>query len=577
MLVHDTRRSGSPDIFIDPRHARHRLEIQSRHYPPKESLVGCDTNEDHRTIHTPSLRHPIQKNHNQPREHKTIANVPLWNENRKNSHSQPLENFHDLITPPISSEGSNFEENLKEIIIDLDDEVEEDERTTDQNGGNSPSYEPNSAIKVSEEDQQVFFGKRLKSTKIKTEARKQQDRQYVNQVRLLKEKAEELRKLSSKSSKAVNQPTSTRRNDQMLSDKNQIRHLKEQSVEIRRKIFQSSRIENQAAPFFYEHTSLTNHGGNNGACERNFYVPSTNFGSSSTGSFPGLENQRNISITSSFIPNDQETCSPSQLPHHQEPPKSSFFDHLILNACSNVQKKAEREMQKKKEINQRLLQSSSIISGDDLAKRVDSFVDKYVGSNSSKSVITTALANHESSNVIPRNNTDSICRDNSSTSYRPGTPPNQAETPPYEPSTPPRLEELENLKATRNIEVVCLSSDDECEDEEVRPRISSSTHGVIVEIEGRQNSSRGKPTNRNVNYIDNVHDDDVMIIDLDKECNTKRTTGNHRSFEEELSSVDRNVLSRRDSRIQKSPTDAENISQSKRRRRFSYNSSTNNM
>ena len=78
----------------------------------------------------------------------------------------------------------------------MDDELEEDERITKSRGGNSPDYTPNESIRVSDEDQRVFFNKKQKASKIKTEARKAQDKQYINQVRQLKEKAAALRKVS---------------------------------------------------------------------------------------------------------------------------------------------------------------------------------------------------------------------------------------------------------------------------------------------------------------------------------------------------------------------------------------------
>ena len=512
MLVHDTRRSGSPDIFIDPRHVRHRLQIQTRHYAQAQSLTGCEKNDkDPRKMNTPVLQPAFQKNDNRT---EPIVGGQLRSDHYSDYHPPPYENVN-MLTPPTSCESSSFEENLREIIIDLDDEIEEDERTTNQNGRDSPSYAPNASIKISEEDQQVFFGKKMKSSIVKTEARKQQDRHYVNQVRLLKEKAEELRRLSSKSSKTVNNRRTTQReNETTLSDITQVRQLKEKAEELRRKASAISGNDNRFDQHSHENMpSSSHHIDKSGHSNVSFQIYANNEFPKPSMNTHG--NQHNVGTSKRAFSNGQEIQCRTQLPHLNEPPKSSFFDNLILNAFANVEKKTEIEQKKKREINERLLQSNSVISEDDLARRVESFVDRYVGSNSSKSLIASKLANQPGSSIISTNVSINTDRSESPT-YRPVTPPSQAETPPYQPATPPRLEELENMKANRNIEVVCLSSDDESED--IRIGASSSTNKTARNKEQTQNVRQNVPTNSSVSDVDIIVDDDVTVIDLESEC-----------------------------------------------------------
>ena len=382
-----------------------------------------------------------------------------------------------------------------------------------QNGRDSPSYAPNAAIKMSEEDQQVFFGKKLKPSIVKTEARKQQDRHYVNQVRLLKEKAEELRRLSSKSPITVHhRRTNQRENEKTSSDKIQIRQLKEKAEELKRKTSIPFTNQNQFSQRSHENGPSSSHGTNTAHDDTSFVTNNINI--FPTSSKTTDEYQLNVGNSKRYSSNVQEIQSRNQLPPIQEPPKSSFFDNLILNAYANVEKKTEIEEQKKRQINERLLQSNSVISQEDLARRVESFVDKHVGSISSKSLIANKLANQSGSSIISTDRSINTDRSESPT-YRPFTPPFQAETPPYQPATPPRLEELENMKANRDIEVVCLSSDDEIED--ISIRASSSTKDTALNKEQTSNVRKNLPTNNIVNDVDIIIDDDVAVIDLESE------------------------------------------------------------
>ena len=509
MLVHDTRRSGSPDIFIDPRHARHRLQIQSRHQVLKESLPGCGENEAVPRKRNAQIRpHPSHESRTIPN---SSINGHFRNDNSTNASPQDFENVHTP-TPPTSSDNSQFEENLREIIIDLDDEIEEDERNSNLNGSHSPTYAPNSTLKVSEEDQQIFFGKRAKPSKIKTEARKQQDKHYVNQVRLLKEKAEELRRLSAKSSKSESEREPIRRGAGNVSfDALQVRQLKEMAVELRRKTPCTVTNKNQTSSPFHENKSSDNHSENHPA-NRNTFLGSNDCNRLAVSTSSSNIDQYHNSTSRSSCSNVQDVYSRNQLPQRQEPPKSSFFDNLILNACASVEKRAEKEQQKKKDLNKRLLQSNSLIGGDDLSRRVEKFVDKYVGSNSSSSLIASTLANKQNSDIAPieaRN--DTIANENPR--YRPATPPYQAETPPYQPATPPRLEELELMKANRNVEVVCLSSDEEFEDGNTKNTGISITDEIVIDSEPIRNINHHISSNGNANNLEIIIDDDVTVID----------------------------------------------------------------
>ena len=57
----------------------------------------------------------------------------------------------------------NLDDRIEEIIIDLDDEIEEDERIC---GRDSPDYSPNENIRVSDEDKRIFFNKKQKAQKV---------------------------------------------------------------------------------------------------------------------------------------------------------------------------------------------------------------------------------------------------------------------------------------------------------------------------------------------------------------------------------------------------------------------------
>ena len=131
---------------------------------------------------------------------------------------------------------------------------------------------------------------------------------------------------------------------------------------------------------------------------------------------------------------------------------------------------------------------------------------------SSSSLLASTLGNKQNSDIAPieaRN--DTIANENPR--YRPATPPYQAETPPYQPATPPRLEELELMKANRNVEVVCLSSDEESDDGNTRNKGISRTDEIVIDSEPIRNINHDISSYGNANNLEIIIDDDVTIID----------------------------------------------------------------
>ena len=466
-MVHDTRRCGSPDVFINPKHARMRLHLKSRHVCDMDISAGDDSVTANTPVFDP-----------RPREQSRVLQLPVFNDvkteddmiaynealnisadqrypsersltNRRRSHPN-LDNSANcqiplnFPTPPPSTErrgNSAFlqqkhsveDRAIEEIIIDLDDEIDEAEG----GGGDSPEYAPNENIQISEEDQRIFFNKRPKMSKIKTEARKMQDREYINQVRQLKEKAAALRKLtcsdaqvSSRAQKPSDSMSRTQALQASTSRKNQI------AYEIHKV---TKRIQKSNA-----------HSTNNSPNRRpiqadNLYLPST----SQNGP--------------SYHP------SPSQIHDSHRIPQplsgANTFDRLILAACSTVQQQKEKEKEKEQEVNKRIIQAGSL---QNIELRIDNIVDKHVdglsiGSGTGPSETRkNAGKNQYADDVISLHSGDSS--------------PYEATTPPYIPTTPPRLDELEQINTLANqytsqsrsnsgpdneAVVVCLSSDEE--------------------------------------------------------------------------------------------------------------------
>ena len=421
LRVHDTRRAGSPDIFIDPRHARNRLKIQSRHIGQRNIQTDINLREsDPRTrknstkILLPILSGDIKTDQDRQNYKDAVTMNPYQNERLPNNTVTNILSDTNLpvFTPHLINDENSFERNLdqrmEEIIIDLDDELEEDERI---------SYAPNQAITVSEEDERIFFNKKQKISKIKTEVRRKQDREYVNSVRQLKEKAAELRRISYNSTTIAHGSVQETRSTLANREKDRI-SLKEQN----------SGRSGKNEP----HISAQNN--YRGRCS----------------STPIREVGSNISIASSSTSNILGSRSalyqPNQTLWHQQspvPPAVDPFSALIVKSCSIVQKRKEDELQKKKEVDRRLLESNSMLTSGALEHRVEKLVDKYVGANSSDSLIASALrnpGNARRNQPLERQNdvNDVISLGSISPPYEPATPPYQA-------ATPPRLDELRSL------------------------------------------------------------------------------------------------------------------------------------
>ena len=595
--MHDTRRAGSPDIFIDPRHARYRLKIQSRHTGQRNIQTDINVREsDPRArrnstkIILPILRGDIKTDQDRQIYKEAVTMNPYQKERLPNN---PVPNIlcntnQPVLTPPLSNDENSFERNLdqrvEEIIIDLDDEVEEDERGTDNQGGDSPSYAPNQAITVSEEDQRIFFNKKQKFSKIKTEARRMQDREYVNTVRQLKEKAAELRRLSS--------------NSTILP--------------------QRSRQETRTTPANREKDRITMNGHNSERSLKNLHHSfAQNINKSRLSSTPIREHGSNISIASSSTSNILESHSTlyqhNQPPWHQQspvPPPVDSFSALIAKSCSIVQKRQEMELQKKKEVDRRLLESHSLLSSGALDHRVESLVDKYVGANSSESLVASALRNPENT----RRNQPLECRNiaDDVISLGSNSPPYEPATPPYQAATPPRLEELQNMRTETslinanqdpsNVELVCLSSDDESNENVTHVRRNTSnetnihiveTHSLIrndvqseinnvITLDDDDNIPETFPT-INQKHLEqsnhkNYEKDIINALEKEfqpnqsnsrdvavKETNARSSFSNQRSFADELSMGDRRTISKKHE-PRKECTKPERSTQPKRRR-----------
>ena len=497
LQVHDTRRCGSPDLFINPRHARVRLQISSRHGIVPTFETGGYVRDSDPHIRKPNTRVSLPL---LTGEIKTDLEKQVYNEALTfNPHrNERISNFastvniqhlaSDILTPPLSNEDNSFEHNLdkrvEEIIIDLDDEIELEERSTNPHGGGSPSYAPNEDIRVSEEDQRVFFNKRQKLAKIKTEARRLQDRQYVSQVRQLKEKAAELKRMSSGTTNEVchgfNLQVNTsniipRKSNVVLEKTSTVRSQKRQDTVFAQKP-SKSRLSS---------THLREG------------VSNINFASSSPNNI--LDSYSTTFQTGQSISCQQSPSSPSV----------DFFNNLIVSACSSVQKQTERDEQKKKEMDRRLLQSNSALPSDVLVNRVESIVDRYVGESS---LVAFALENPQSTNKKTSEEQFSgrqelFTRDSSN-------------SPPYQATTPPRLEELENIRSgipginqnqtNSNVEVVCLSSDDDEFGENI------VTNKQIDYSRGEKKKIlNSRTTYLHSNTSSNRDNDDVDVITLD--------------------------------------------------------------
>ena len=191
MKVHDRERCGSPDIYFYQSQVRKQLEIKSRH-----------------AYKSPPLRNEFQQRDSLQQIRQTLPDlsVPVRSDPRRQNYNQAIsavpyqfQTHHQRYpTPPISNASDHSDVNteesqiIEEIIIDLDDELEEYENP---DGGDSPSYAPNENIRVSEEDAVIFFNKKPKKSIIKSEVQKARCMKIVQEVRQLKEKADELRKL----------------------------------------------------------------------------------------------------------------------------------------------------------------------------------------------------------------------------------------------------------------------------------------------------------------------------------------------------------------------------------------------
>ena len=435
---HDTIRCGSPDLFVNPRHVRKRLQV-SRHL--NSNNVRVDGSRKRNTIFCPSTLTGDLKTENdrqlyneaisiEPESHERFTGTPPVFNTR-----QTLRN---VLTPPLSNEDNSFEQNqdqiIEEIIIDLDDELKEDERITGSHGRDSPDYTPNEDIRVSVEDQRIFFNRKQKVAKIKTEARKEKDRQYINQVRQLKEQASTLRRLSSnrgRPGQTATVATHTVHNGRVRG------RLASEPDNISRSNTDKSTSVSGTNAILRQSTTL-------GRSRCNTVIASSSNTNSIADSNP---NSSHVSL--------------------------SVFDQLISSACSNVQKQKEKDVERQREVNSRLLMQANFESNvENIAQRVDAWVDKYVGANTSRSLVAAALENHHTTYTDdPHKNSHSdeeVISINSTSSS-----PYRAATPPYKAATPPSLEELEAHKSrysqkTRQIgnnvcseEVVCLSSDDE--------------------------------------------------------------------------------------------------------------------
>ena len=191
MKVHNRERCGSPDIYFYQRQVRIHLEIKSRHAykspPLRNEFQQRDSRQQIRQT-LPDLPGPVRSDPRRQNYNQAISAVPY-------QFQTPHQRYP---TPPISNASDHSDVNteesqiIEEIIIDLDEELEEYENP---DGGDSPSYAPNENIRVSEEDAVMFFKKKPKKSIIKSEVQKARDVKIVQEVRQLKEKADELRKL----------------------------------------------------------------------------------------------------------------------------------------------------------------------------------------------------------------------------------------------------------------------------------------------------------------------------------------------------------------------------------------------
>ena len=191
MKVHDRDRCGSPDIYFYQSQVRKQLEIKSRH-----------------AYNSPPLRNEFQQRDSRQQIRQTLPDLSglVRSDPRRQNYNEAMSavpyqfqtDHQRYPTPPISNAGDHSDVNteesqiIEEIIIDLDEELDEYENA---DGGDSPSYAPNENIRVSEEDEVLFFNKKPKKSIIKSEVQKARDMKIVQEVRQLKEKADELRKL----------------------------------------------------------------------------------------------------------------------------------------------------------------------------------------------------------------------------------------------------------------------------------------------------------------------------------------------------------------------------------------------
>ena len=513
--MHDIRRCGSPDLSINPKHARKRLQLFTRHSSLEIEEISSRRN-DPRVTANKTVCLPIVNGLKSEEDTHTYSEALGFDPNRPeriaNSESilvparATAPSFNIQTRPPsigddhfdIAQE-QNIDDRIEEIIIDLDDELEEDGGIC---GRNSPDYSPNENIRVSDEDKRTFFNKKQKAQKVKTEARKIQDKEYITQVRRLKEKAASLRRYE----KVVSQQHRLSSTKTMHS--NEQRRELEKTIPVREN---GSNVSNRSNPSLVYSRQSSSQSSTANNVNRSFKGANTNPISAQREQQMclGFNNSNNSNSNTSPYETQTSLSSHNSLQNRNSSNSGgNFFDQLIRNACSTVQKQKEKDAEQKER--DRLIMHESLSKPKDIdprrkqvvqaeIQRVEGLVDKLLGSNTSNNLAAALRENHTRShnqqiNEEAEGDEDIISiHSNSSSPY-------QAATPPYQPATPPTLEELERRGSA--VEEIVLSSDDE--PELCMPTEPSAKNGDKSKTQSTKERSRSKDQNT---------DNDIIVLD----------------------------------------------------------------